>query len=332
LNGTLRDQFSQTVGGLSADRDVQAGNETGKKKVSDAIGAWSQSSPDAARISQLYGPVIQHAPANKIPEVLKNIQLQAMSAGAQSVATRPQQTSNAAGELLNRDPMTGALSGPPGGAPGSNINPSSPTVAGATTRTTGTASTDIDRAKQVSDLQQQSSAAIPLTERIDQLSHEINSGHLAKMISESGNYLGFSSINEARSQLNKDLGQVKGLAIQNVGSDSRAGTILEGYPTDTTPENTTHAAMDYIRGTARQNLARGKLLNQYQQSPDGTKGFQAADTVLTGSTNPLMHEYLALKPADQAGFYRRNFSTPQQAQAFKDQVNAIKKHTSVLGQ
>ena len=153
------------------------------------------------------------------------------------------------------------------------------------------------------------------------------------MLSETGNYFGLSSINEARSQLNKDLGQVKGLAVSKAGSDQRAATILEGYPTDTTPENTIHAAMDYIRGTAKQNLARGQLLSQYQkEDPQGLRGFQAADNVLTGTTNPLMHEYLSLKPQDQAGFYRRNFSTPQQAQDFKNQVNALKKHTSVLGQ
>lgn len=202
----------------------------------------------------------------------------------------------------------------------------------ASSRATGTASSDIDRSNEVASVQQQSAAAIPLTQRIDQLSHEINSGHLAKMLSEGGNYLGFSSINDARSQLLKDLGQVKGLATAKAGSDSRAATILEGYPTDTTPEATVHAAMDYIRGTARQNLARGSLLSQYQKEDKGLKGFQAADNVLSGKTNPLMHEYLALKPDEQAGFYRRNFSNPQEAQAFKDEVNALKKHTHAFGQ
>ena len=206
--------------------------------------------------------------------------------------------------------------------------------ASAGVRATGTAGSDIDRSNEVAALQQQSSAAIPLTKRIDELSHEINSGHLAKMISESGNYLGFSSINEARSQLNKDLGQVKGLATAKAGSDSRAATILEGYPTDTTPESTTHAAMDYIRGTARQNLARGKLLSQYQkEDPQGLKGFQAADNMVSGQSNPLMHEYQSLKtPAEQAGFYKRNFSSRAEAAAFRDQVEALKRHSpNVLG-
>src|SRR5208282_5486436 len=218
-----------------------------------------------------------------------------------------------------------------GGAGNLGANPTSTQVQGANVRATGVAGSDIDRANQVADLQQQSSAAIPLTERIDQLSRDINSGKVAKMISESGNYLGFSSINEARSQLNKDLGQVKGIAIQKSGSDSRAGTVLEGYPTDTTPENTIHAAMDYVRGAARQNLARGQLLSQYQKSdPQGLKGFQAADNVLTATTNPLTHEYLSLPKNQQLAFLKRNASTAEEAQAIRDQALAAQRHTSVL--
>jgi hypothetical protein len=199
---------------------------------------------------------------------------------------------------------------------------------------TGAVNADRDRANQVSALQQQSAAAIPLTQRIDDLSHQIDSGNLAKIVSEGGKYLGFSSVNEARSQLLKDLGQVKGLAIAKAGSDERAATILEGYPTDTTPEGTVHAAMDYIRGTARQNLARGQLLEQYQKAdPQNLAGFQGADNVLTRTTNPLMHEFQSLKdPQAQAAFYRRNFSSKQEAQAFRDEVNAVGKHTDVLGQ
>lgn len=238
---------------------------------------------------------------------------------------------NTGAGVVSRDPILGGLSQPPGAPTGSAINPTPPQVAGQTTRQVGTGNADIDKSNEVSALQQQSSAAIPLTQRIDQLARDINSGKVAKMISETGNYFGISSINEARSQLTKDLGQVKGLAVAKAGSDQRAATILEGYPTDTTPENTIHAAMDYIRGTARQNLSRGKLLSKYQEEdPQGLRGFQAADNMLTRTTDPLMHEYLALKPEEQAGFYRRNFSTPQQAQEFKNQINALKKHTSVL--
>jgi hypothetical protein len=90
LNGELRGQFQQTVGGLSADADVKAGNNTGKGKVQDAIQQFSDSGgPDAARISQIYGPVIQNTPPNKLSSVLNNIHLQAVSAGQQAETTKP---------------------------------------------------------------------------------------------------------------------------------------------------------------------------------------------------------------------------------------------------
>jgi hypothetical protein len=182
-------------------------------------------------------------------------------------------------------------------------------------------------------MQQQSSAAVELTKQIDRLKDDIDNGTVAKKISEAGNYLGFSSVNQARSQLIKDLGQVKGLAVARAGSDSRAETILEGYPTDTTPANTLHAAMDYIRGTARQNLARGSLLSQYQkEDPQGLRGFQAADNIMTNQTDPLMHEFLALPANQRAGFYQRNFGNAQEAQEFKNRVTALQKHTSIFPQ
>lgn len=197
----------------------------------------------------------------------------------------------------------------------------------------GVTSIDLERAKEVGNLQQTSSANLELTKQIDRLSEDINSGKVAKMISETGNYLGLSSINQARSQLVKDLGQVRGAVAARAGSDAKAAEILEGYPNDTTPTQTTHAAMDYIRGTLRQNLSRGELLKQYQQQdPQSVRGFASADNILTRNTNPLMHEYMALQPAERAAFYKRNFGSAQEAQAFKDQVNAVQKHTSAFGQ
>ena len=54
-------------------------------------------------------------------------------------------------------------------------------------------------------------------------------------------------------------------------------TILSGYPEATSTPETIHRAMDYIRGSFRQQLARGKLLNDYQKKhPD-----------LSGSNMPM---------------------------------------------
>jgi hypothetical protein len=133
--------------------------------------------PDAARVAAVYKPVIQGlvgaGKASKLPEVLSNFQLQALDAGKQreqtygtpttvntgaviqpgvqapaaagggftpsggAIPLPPQQTTNAAQQIVNRDPATGALSLPPQGAapggagrspqqaPPQNLNPTS---------------------------------------------------------------------------------------------------------------------------------------------------------------------------------------------------------------
>jgi len=326
LGADVRSNVASQLGGVITNpkADTQDVNN-----ALDNVDSFYKGSPNEDAVKKITANLRGHNPQTLTGFVRSTLTPEGL-AGTGGLTT-PQPAQNAAGQPINRVPFSGEVSAAPGASYPQGLTPSTPQVAGATTRQVATGNADIDRATEVGNLQQVSAAALPLTQRIDQLSHEINSGHLAKMISESGNYLGFSSVNEARSQLNKDLGQVKGLAVARAGSDSRAATILEGYPTDTTPEQTTHAAMDYIRGTAKQNLARGKQLSRYQaEDPTGLRGFQAADNIMSRSTDPLMHEYLSLKPSEQAGFYRRNFSTPQQAQEFKDQVNALKKHTRVF--
>jgi hypothetical protein len=344
LNTQERQEYGATIAGAAAGAKSPADIQ----QASDQLLAAKAGTPAAAdyqKIADTTMHIINHVgqqPGNGQPGQEPWRQA-ALGMGRQVIGAQgvvgaggignPALATNAANQNQNRNSITGELSAPQlsGGA----TNPSSPQVAGQTTVQTGTGNADVDRANEVSNLQQQSSAAIPLTKQMDALKDALDSGTLAKKISETGNYLGFSSVNEARSQLNQDLGKLKGLAVARAGTDSRAATLLEGYPSDTTPTNTFHADMDYLRGTARQNLARGSLLTQYQdpKKPNATRGFQAADNILTHNTNPLMHEYMALKPAERAGFYRRNFSTPEQAQAFKDQVNAIAKHVpNVLGQ
>jgi hypothetical protein len=243
--------------------------------------------------------------------------------GAGGIAN-PVSASNAAGQGQLINPITGARSLPE--LMGDATNPVSPQVAAQTVHATGGANIDVQRASDVSNLQKQSAALIPLTHEIDRLAHEISSSKIAGAVTGGLKNLGFASIAEARTQLEKDLGLVKGPLAASAGSDSRASAILEGYPTVDTPEKTTNAAMDYVRGSFRQNLARGQLLKKH-----GVDGFAAADDELTRASDPLAHEAAALPPGKPGGFYKRNFGTAEEAQKFKDRVDAIKKHTRFLG-
>lgn len=344
LNAARREQVGDALGTLAAQTDPTSGQPTvNHNQVIDTIEQLRQQNPNDLDYSRMLTSMAASIPptasGQQLQQTLRNMALMTKSptAGQTDQTMGTMQGPNGL-QAVNTNPQAVGGVGPRGPGMAQGLAPTEQpgyhaAVTSATARAGGNAGSDIDRGNQVSGLQQQSAAAIPLTQRIDQLSDDIASGKVAKMISETGNYFGISSINEARSQLNKDLGQVKALAIQNSGSDARAATVLEGYPTDTTPASTTHAAMDYIRGTARQNLARGQLLSQYQKADPSLKGFQAADTILTGTSNPLMHEFMALPPAQRAGFYKRNFSTPQEAQSFKDQVTALQKHTNgIVGQ
>ena len=315
--------FGEAVNSLKGDPDVQADNDAGRAKTQFAIDQFGKQGPDQKRIADLYSPVVQHAPQGKLPGALNAIGLQAQSVSAQQQQQNPQQATTNAG-TVNRDVQTGAITQPPGAPTGSAINPTPPQVAGATSRQVQGASADIDRANKISGNVQASSAAIPLTQHIDDLSEQIHSGKFAASISKAAAAVGLSDSTYARQVLEKELGQVKTLAIANAPSDAAAQTIQSGYPDATSDTKTIHTAMDYTRGAFRQNLARGELLNRVKSKDESLRGFQHADDILTGSTDPLMHEFKSLKtPAERIGFYQRNFTDPAKAQEFRDKVAGL---------
>ena len=192
-------------------------------------------------------------------------------------------------------------------------------------RAGGAAESDIERSNQVSATVQPSSAAIPLTQHIDDLADQIKSGKFAATISKAAAAAGMSESTYARQTLEKELGQVKSMATSGAGSDARAATILSGYPTAETDTKTIHTAMDLTRGTFRQNLARADQLNSLKSKDSSMQGAQHADDILTGSTTPLMHEFNALKtPAERSAFYSRNFGSAKEAEEFRNKVSGMK--------
>lgn len=197
-------------------------------------------------------------------------------------------------------------------------------IAGATARATGVGGIDVSRAEQVSESIQPSEAAIQLTQSVDDLADQIHSGKFVDAISKAAAAAGLSSDTYARQILKKDLGQIQARAISSAPTDDSRATILSGYPDATSDPQTIHTAMDYARGSFRQNVARGQLLNSYQQAHPDLSGFQHADDTLTGSVDPLMTEFQALQtPQQRISFYQRNFKSAQEAQAFKNKVQGV---------
>jgi hypothetical protein len=117
LNDTLRNQFSSTVASLRTDPDVIEDNPNtgmGRSKVKQAMQDFAESGgPDAARVANIYGSVIDHVPKNdpadkskpsKLVQTLSNFQLQAMDASTQAKQQAPANT-DTGGTIQNVNPQ-----------------------------------------------------------------------------------------------------------------------------------------------------------------------------------------------------------------------------------
>lgn len=327
--------FGQTMGALATDKDVLADNADGRSKAQAAAQAFALRNPEAAKIAGIYSPAFQlpqngGAKQDHLGPAIQAIAAQAQTVSQQQAQSNPQDITNAQGQHINRAPGTGAISA----APGSNtdINPPSSTVAANTKRGLEAGGSDFDRANQVSAAVAPANQTVTLTKQVDDLADQVNSGKFAEAISKAAAAAGQSSDTYARQLLQKDLGKLKTNATASAQSDQRQATVLSGFPDSTSDTRTIHTAMDYTRGVARQDLARGALLNQVKAKDPSLRGFQHADDVLTSTTDPLMHEFNALQsPQARVDFYKRNFSNRADAEQFTNKVKGMG-HLNVIGQ
>ncbi len=351
LNTTERGEIAGTVGGASASAQSPDDIKSALKLLVDSK-SGTPVAGDYQRISKLVSDQLDHvnqatkgqnpAPPGQEPwrvagqRIAQSTLPPSQTVGAGGVAL-PGAAQTGAG-MVNRNPNTGALSQPPGGSTGSAINPRPEQVAGAsagaTSRAGGTGNADVDTSNMVVGAQRDAKANIDLTKRIDQLADIVQPGAAAAKVSSTLGALGLTDVNQARTELQKDLGRLQTSYTSRAGSDERARTILSGLPTDTTPTQTIHQAMDVTRGSARQDLALGALRQKAAQATGGQmNGFQGDYAHAVSAASPLMHEYLALPPADQVGFFKRNFQTAAEAKAFRAQAESVKKLSpDVVGQ
>jgi hypothetical protein len=112
LNSSTLQNYLTTLSGLRTDPDVVKGDQAGLDKALNVMKAFGASSPDAARIVQLYGGPLQNTPAKRLVGVLSNYQQQAEAAQAQQAAQAPQLV-NKGGSLTNVAPQSagGPLTG-----------------------------------------------------------------------------------------------------------------------------------------------------------------------------------------------------------------------------
>ena len=358
LNSMKADQLKNKVTLSSLNNDVvgqwgrlaQSLKGQDPQMVQNQVADFAKQGPDQSRIAGIYGPriaaVAQSQPQH-LDAVLTGFGAQAQDVSAQQTQTNPEVTPISTGgatQIYNVNKATGLQ---PGQTPVASVkNTLAPAQqipyvaaaaaagAGGTARGGGSGNADIDTSNQVVSAQQQARANIDLTKRIDQLAEVVAPGALEQKVSSGLGALGLQNVNQARTEYQKDLGILQARMTARSGSDERARTVLSGLPSDTTPTQTVHQAMDLARGTARQDLALGAIREKTAAATGGQmNGFQGQYAHATGAASPLMHEYWSLPPADQVGFFSRNFNSKAAAKTWRDHADAVRKMSpDVAGQ
>ena len=150
LNNSVVAGSSRLLGSLVDDADVKAGNPKGLEKINAQGDIIRDMFPDqgAAIVDPfLKGLNSGHVQPKDWSAALRARQLMGEDVSAQQTQQNPQAISNAAGQIINRAPASGALSAPTAAQPG--LNPASPTVAGATAAATGGVASDVDAYNQI---------------------------------------------------------------------------------------------------------------------------------------------------------------------------------------
>jgi hypothetical protein len=252
--------------------------------------------------------------------------------GAGGIAT-PQQANTGAG-VVNRNPVTGALSAPPGAAPGSPINPTPVQVAAAKTTATGQAAGDNERNTLISNSVAPSRQAIVLTQQMDKYADMVRTGKYSQEIANAQAALGVNSPQAAARQLmGKTAAQLKTIAIDNAPSDTARDTINAGFPDpDKMNPDAIKGADEMIRGNMKMNLGRAVNAQRFQETHKGTQGLRLADDQLTGNADGLMYEYQDLKPGpERQAFLQRHFKSRDEANAWIARKNLVE-HNGGFGQ
>lgn len=112
LRHDQREEFAAVMGGLSSDPDVAEDNEKGRQKVNEALVQYGEMyGEDVLDALGTYATQLRDVPQGQMPNALKSIQMQAVSASDQLEKKRPQYM-NTGGRAVQISPYA-----PPGQSP-----------------------------------------------------------------------------------------------------------------------------------------------------------------------------------------------------------------------
>lgn len=113
LDNSTRDQLFQQLGGLLNNPNVLADNAAGRQSVDQAFDAFGSLNPEAARVAEIYRPMVDHAPKGGLASSVKVLQIQGMSAANQASAQQGSYYQTGAGGVQVNPSAPGATIRPP---------------------------------------------------------------------------------------------------------------------------------------------------------------------------------------------------------------------------
>lgn len=338
LNGSLRQQFYDNVGGLSADPDVKDGNNQGVGKVLDAIDEFGQSGgPDAARVAAVYRPIIENlqkaGKTNKLQEVLGNFQLQASDAGKQREQTYGTPTTVDTGGTITGGVQAPAAAGGGVTTAGSAIPKTlAPTEQPGYRATVTNVPLDAERFSQISNENQRGQTMVALSNQVSQLADQVRTGKLSKEWTDRLAVLAQNNPGiTARQMLSKYAAQLKTMAEGGASTDAERGQIEAGMPNpDSMDPAAVKEAAQYVGGIGALRKARNDVASAYVQK-NGTNGVRAVDDQFMQHADPFVYMYRNL-PAGQERqqFLLKKYGDGKKItdrdglQKFLDQQNIVK--------
>lgn len=354
INKDLTQQFTTGMGSLAKDDDVledktdpTTGVSPGRAKVNQFIGNFSKLSPDAARVAQIYGPIVEHAPPGKLSHGVSVMQMQGQSASEQQAQQNPVPGSFDTGSQIlpvTTNRATG-IPQPTGQVIKKTLGPAEqlPYVrARGAAGVEGTQGASNDEAL-YNDITQKGTKAVQLkslTQDIRNLAGEVQTGQYSKAMADKWSALkqtfGFKpdddSFETKRQILSKMAAQLRTQSESGASTDSERAGIEAALPD---PEHMNPAAVAqaarYVGALADTQSARSKFANQHRQVNGGTStGIRESDSAFMQNADPKVFEYQSIPPgAERQAYLKQHFKSKDEVKAFLDKQQALRGYGAV---
>lgn len=352
LNKDQVGALGSSLGALKTDPDVVADNPAGRQKLTNTLTQFGQTYGEgAAKVAQIYGPMVQHAPQGKLPQAIQALQLQTQDAGKQLEMQAPTTGTVDTGPVI-QPVSVGSRFGPTPGAMtaagrplGKGLAPTDQPgyrrqVAAATTEGGAGAANDESLYNEITQKGTKAAALKALTQDIRNLAGEVQTGQYSKAMADKWSALkqtfGFKpdddSFETKRQILSKMAAQLRTQSEAGASTDSERAGISAALPD---PEHMNPAAVAqaarYVGALADTNTARAQLANSHRQVNGGkSTGIRETDSSFMQNADPRVFEYqnIPAGPERQA-YLKQHFKSKEEVKSFLDKQAALKGYGSI---